>query len=388
MQLDKVQLIGLSAAALCIDNASLKYSLKDKKRNTHVLRRICQERFGVYTGTGVGGVTSLMSCLSNHILSPQEVLFKNLRSQLEDSCIGSESNDTIADMEQKMIQPPRFNPFAVSMTMPNAGGARIGIKYSLKGPNNTYCAACSAGTVALGHAFRAIRSGAIDIAMAGGMEYLGDDFGSIFRSFDVGKVLVKNCKNPMKANRPFDKGRSGFLFSEGGCALMMIEELEHARKRDARIFAEITAFAETFDAHSIMIMEPRGKQVRKVIMDALSDAHLSSHEIDYVNAHGTGTAMNDEIEASVIDDIFGKNVLINSTKSLTGHAIGASGAIEAAVTALSIHHKTTHICRNLEDPVRDLGFVTSSGKYSIRKALTQSFAFGGHNAVLVLEACE
>jgi 3-oxoacyl-[acyl-carrier-protein] synthase II len=198
------------------------------------------------------------------------------------------------------------------------------------------------------------------------------------------RALATRNDEPDKANRPFDKDRTGFLFSEGGGAVFVIETLEHAQNRGARIYAEIAGYAETCDGFNIMMIESGGAQILKMLELAFADAGLSAQDVDYINAHGTGTRLNDETETAVIEKVFRKDVLVNSTKSLIGHTLGASGAIEALVTALSIHHKTTHVCRNLDQPMKDLNFVTRVDSYPIRTGLSQSFGFGGHNAVLIL----
>lgn len=379
LQLDQSQLISLGAANLALKDASITYSLKDKKKNTYILDNVLPSKAGVYLGTGIGGVKSLVSCTSNHIFAPTKAEIDDVFSQSE------ESESKYHQIIQQVDIASRYNPFVVTMTMPNACSARIGLKYSLTGPNNTYCSACASGTVSLGHAFKAVKGGAVNVALAGGTEYLADDYGGIFRGFDVSGTLVRNCDDPEKANRPFDKNRSGFLFAEGGGAVLVVEELSHALERGARIYAEITGFAESFDAHSIMGMTEDGAEVKRMIGDALNQAALKAVDIDYVNTHGTGTTQNDITESSAIKDIFRDDVLVNSTKSLTGHVIGGSGAIEASVTALSIFNGTTHICKNLSDPISDLNFVTKVDNYSIRTAVSQSFAFGGHNAIVVLE---
>lgn len=148
--------------------------------------------------------------------------------------------------------------------------------------------------------------------------------------------------------------------------------------------AEIIGFAETFDAHSMMSLAPEGQQIEHMIRQALLDASVSPEEVDYINAHGTGTKNNDEIEADVIDRMFGKSVRVNSTKSIVGHTIGASGAIEALVTALTLRDGKTHVCKNLDQPLRDLSFVHTVEVFDPNVALSQSFAFGGHNAAIVL----
>lgn len=371
LQLDDSQLLSLGAAYLALQDASITYSIKDEKKNTYLLDGVSPSKGGVYIGTGIGGAKSLTSCTTNHVFTPTKALL---------------TEDEYQEVNQHINIAPRYNPFIVTMTMPNACSARIGLKYSITGPNNTFCTACASGTVALGKAFNAVRSGTISYALAGGVEYLADNYGGIFRGFDVSGTLVKNCDDPATANRPFDKDRSGFLFAEGGGAVLVIEELSHALERGARIYSEITGFSETFDAHSIMGMTENGDEVKRMIHDALDQSELKPAEIDYVNTHGTGTMQNDVTESAVIADIFAGDVLVNATKSLTGHVIGASGAIEASVTALSLFNKTTHICKNLSDPISDLNFVTEVKDYPIRRAVTQSFAFGGHNAVLVLES--
>ena len=260
----------------------------------------------------------------------------------------------------------------------------LGIRFSITGPNQTVCTACASGTMAIGQAFEAIAAGTADAALAGGAEYLADDYGGVFRGFDTAKTLVKNCDDPPTANCPFDRKRSGFLFAEGGSAVLVLEELSRALGRGAPVIAEVLSSAETFDAHSVMSIDPSAKQIRRMIARALDEANVTPGEIDYINTHGTATEQNDEIEARTIEAVFGTRPLINATKSLTGHTIGAAGAIETAITALSIARKTTHACKNLEEPVRPLNFVTTAGAFDIKTAFTQSFAFGGHNAGLVL----
>jgi 3-oxoacyl-[acyl-carrier-protein] synthase II len=279
--------------------------------------------------------------------------------------------------------PPKFHPFAVTMSMPNSAAGTLGIKYSLYGPNCAVCNACAAGTTAIGQAFGAIRRNEIDWALAGGTEFLHDDYGGTFRGFDVAGTLVKGCESD--ANRPFDKNRSGFLFAEGGCAVLVLESLDHAIQRHAPPpLAETCAFAETFDALSMMGPDPSGVQVERMVRMALANAGMEAPDIDYINAHDTGTRANDDVEAAVIERIFGDRPLVNATKSLTGHAIGASGAIEAAVTAISLQSQATHACKNIREPIRPLNFVRESGHYPMKAALTQSFGFGGHNAALLM----
>ncbi len=385
--LDKLQLLVLVSADQAVKAAGLRCSTKDKRKNTFTLEDIVPSRCGVYIGTSMGGWDTISSCFSYHRIKPLlsliEQMGEGFKNGQDDKEVKANLNRIDTFMNERM--PSFFNPFSISMAIPNTCSAIIGIKYSLTGPNNTTCCACASGTVALGSAFREIRSGNLDLALSGGAECLNDGVGMAFRGFDITGTLVKDCREPMKANRPFDQNRSGFLFSEGGSGVLVLEEMEHAIKRGAKILAEISAFAQSFDGFNIMRIHPEGKQIKRMIIDVVKQAGLLPFEIDYINAHGTGTEVNDGTEVSIIDDIFGDKVLVNSTKSLIGHTLGASGAIEAAVAVLSILNKTTHVCKNLEEPINGLNFVRRVDEYPIRRVLSQSFAFGGHNAALIFE---
>lgn len=383
MQIDMASVIGLAAAKQAIDAAGLKCRQVDEKKNTFTIDKLSSSRCGVYIGTGIAGITTFTDSLANHCFT--SVMEKLVRLSKIPELSSGPVADEILKARQCLRMPPRFNPFSVSMIMPNATAALIGIKYGLTGLNTTFTSACAAGTVAIGQAFRAISTGEIDCAIAGGVEYLGDEFGGIFKGFDIAKTLVRDCTAPETANRPFDKKRTGFLLAEGGGAIVVLENLESALRRSVQPVAEITGFAESFDAYSMMAAEPSGRIVEDMIHRVLDNAEVRVQDIDYINAHATGTQLNDDVEATVIERIFGSAPLVNATKSLIGHSIGAAGAIETAVTALSIRDQTTHICKNLDDPVRPLNFVTKPGQYPINTALTHSFAFGGHNAALVLK---
>jgi 3-oxoacyl-[acyl-carrier-protein] synthase II len=378
MQSDMTAMLASAAAYQALSMAKVEALLTNEKKNSYTLQNIDASRIGVYIGTGIGGISSFAASEGNHVLSAVQKLL----SQENNGMIGSGRNDS--ELSKVIRFPPRYNPFSVTMSMPNTAAATLGIKYSIHGPNITVCNACAAGTTAIGRAFMAIRSGEADTALAGGVEYLYDDYGGIFRAFDTAKTLVKAGDDPLKANRPFDKARTGFLFAEGGAALLVIESLDNAIARGVQPIAEISSFAETFDAYSMMSPDPSGHHTECMLRTAISNSDISTRDIDYINTHGTGTVVNDQIEANTIERIFGDKPLVNSTKSLIGHTIGASGAIEVAVTALSVQSQTTHICKNLEDPIVPLRFVREAKTYPIQKAITQSFAFGGHNAALVL----
>lgn len=381
-QNDLVSLMAVHASREAVSASGLCAEEKNKRARTSFVVGVEPSRAGVYMGTGVGGATSFLANHSYQVLARR----KRELSEIKDSLDAADPRvDALESIVQNFVIGPRFNPFVVSMLMPNALSSLLGLKFTFTGPNLTYAIACASGTVAIGNAFRAIRSGEIDIALAGGSEYLDDPYGGIFLGFDIAGALVRDCADPDSANRPFDESRSGFLFSQGGTAVFLLEEWDRAIGRGATVIAEIAGYGESFDAHSMMQIDPDGIEIERMIRLALDDARLGPANIQYVNAHGTGTQANDPTESGVIERVFGHGVLVNSTKSLIGHTIGASGAIEAAVTALSLKHQTTHGCRNLENPISDLNFVRSVEPQDISAAFTQSFAFGGHNAGLVLK---
>lgn len=272
----------------------------------------------------------------------------------------------------------RFNRMIIPMMMTNAAAAWVSILFGIKGPAWTLNAACASGTCAIGEAYRKIADGYCDTAIAGGVECLEDSSGSTMRGFDALGALTTS---PDGIPRPFSTERSGFLFSEGGGCVLVLEEFEHARRRVARVYAEIAGYAMNSDAHNIVRMEDSG-----VSIDALLEDLLDGCRPAYFNAHGTGTPMNDQIEAAAIRRLFGDAAhqpLINSTKGFIGHTIGASGAIEAAVAALSIHEGKIH-GNILGEPMPDLNLVKETVEMPIESAVSVSFGFGGHNAALFL----
>lgn len=380
LQLDPVAMLALGAAREAIGRAGFTLAPAGERSRNFVLSGADSARTGVFFGTGLGGAITFLQNHTYHLLRKPRAALASYIEKHE----GSGDREMLQAIVEQLAHGTRFNPFEVSMVMPNAPAAAIGIKYNLTGPNQTCCLACASGTVAVGNAFRAVRDGRVDVAVSGGCEYFADEHGHIFRSFDVSGTLVREFADPQTANRPFDEKRSGFLFSQGGAAALVLEDLEHAQRRGAPILAEVIGFAETFDAHSMMSLAPGGKQIERMIRATLSDAGLSPDAVDYVNAHGTGTKNNDEIEAGVIDRVFGKSVRVNSTKSLLGHTIGASGAFEALVTALTLHDGKTHVCKNLDTPLLDLNFVRRVERFDPQVGLSQSFAFGGHNAAVVM----
>lgn len=380
-QNDPVSLMAAQAAREALSESGLDLEEKNKRARTSFVAGVDPARAGVFMGTGVGGATTFLKNHSFQTLARQKQRLHEIRDSLDGDSRARQIDEILA----RLVIGPRFNPFVVSMLMPNAVSSLLGLKFTFTGPNVTYAIACASGTVAIGNAFQAVRSGEIDLALAGGSEFLDDHYGSIFLGFDIAGALVRDCDDPDRANRPFDERRSGFLFSQGGAAVLLLEEWDRAIGRGARVLAEVAGYGESFDAHSMMQIDPDGVEIERMIRMALTDAGVEPGDVQYVNAHGTGTLANDPTEAGVIKRVFSPGVLVNSTKSMIGHTIGASGALEAAVTALSLKYQTTHVCRNLENPVADLNFVRTVEPREISAAFTQSFAFGGHNAGLVLK---
>jgi 3-oxoacyl-[acyl-carrier-protein] synthase II len=355
LQLDLCQQMVLDAAFQAVSLSGIGHTEIDPKKKIMRLDGVDPRRSGVFIGTGAGGITSLLTAHSTHI-SP---------------------------MQKNLFAPVKYNPFTVPMMMINGSADILGIRFSIHGINRTVSTACASGTMAIGEAFRAISEGTIDFALAGGVEYLHDPTGGIFRGFDSAGTLTRNTAVE-SCNCPFDQNRSGFLFSEGGCAMFVIESLEQAELRGSVPLAEIKAYKEKFEAYNLMMMEPDGKQIESLLRSVVAQASLDLHQIDYINAHGTGTVLNDQIEADVIERVFGSDVLVNSTKSLTGHVLGASGALEAAVTVLSVCHNKIHGSKNIKTQVKSLNFTRETISHPVKNALTESFGFGGHLAALVI----
>ena len=365
-QLDPVSKNAVHTAFRAVEAAGIPVRMTNEKRRTYTMEGVESERAGVFVGTGVGGVHTIGESYAHQICVPIAAAL--------DERVGNH-----------LVFPKRFNPFTVPMLMPNAAAANIGIKLGVTGPNLTYALACASGTAAIGHCYRAIKRGELSLGLAGGSEYLFDAYGTIFRGFDAVKTLAHGFQPREAANRPFDENRSGFLFSQGGAALLLLESETHARKRDAVPIAEIAGYAESTDAYSIMMMAENGQQIERMLGKLHQEATVRPDTVDYVNAHGTGTRLNDEVEAALISRVYRKDVMVNSTKALIGHTIGASGAIEAAVLALSIQRGQVHGMPYLDAPMADLHFVRHAAAAPIDTAVSHSFAFGGHNTALLLK---
>ena len=285
----------------------------------------------------------------------------------------------------------RITPFFIPMVIPNMGAGQISIIYGTRGPNLCLTTACAAGTHAVGEAFRSIANDECDVAITGGSE-------SVICPLAVGgfhamKALSTRNDQPEKASRPFERDRDGFIISEGA-GVLILEELEHAKARGATIYAEVAGYGLSGDGYHMAAPPEDGNGAVRCMKMALKDAGMNPEDVDYINAHGTSTPLNDVVETRAIKTTFGDQaykLAISSTKSMTGHMLGGAGGIEAVFTALSIKHQIAPPTMNLEnpDPECDLDYVPNQArKMKIRAAMSNSFGFGGTNAVLIMKQYE
>jgi len=335
--------IALAAAMKAVDDSGLPATMP------------VPERSAVYFGTGIGGL---------------DVYEDNNKVYLERGY-------------------SRVNPFSLPGTIPNMAAFAIGRQFQCLGPNFTITTACATSTQALGEACELIRRDRADVVISGGTEAMIRDFALV--GFIAMRGLTSSFNdNPERASRPFDLNREGFVFSEGAGALT-VEELEHARKRGAHIYAEIVGHAASSDGFHMAAPDPEGAGPSRAMQWALADANLNPADIDYINAHGTSTALNDSTETRAIKKVFGDQaykIPISSTKSMLGHAMGASGALEAIVCAQAIQHGWLPPTINYEtpDPECDLDYVPNQPRQvSVDTTLSNSFGLGGQNACLVLK---
>ena len=281
------------------------------------------------------------------------------------------------------------HPLLAPMMISNIAPANVAIKLNLQGPCHAVVTACASGTDAIGEALSWVRRGRADMMMAGGTEAALTPLG--LASFTaIQAVSTKYNDKPEKASRPFDAGRDGFVMSEGS-GIVVLEELEHAKKRGAKIYAELLGYGATCDANHLTAPHPEGLGAVRAMRRALDDAGVTVDDIDYINAHGTSTPANDPVETKAIKKVFGERaskIKVSSTKSMVGHLLGAAGGVEAIVTCLALQDQYYPCTRNLEnpDPECDLDFVPNKGiSATMRTAMSNSFGFGGHNGVLVFK---
>ncbi|MFG6195843.1 beta-ketoacyl-[acyl-carrier-protein] synthase family protein [Nonomuraea sp. JJY05] len=307
------------------------------------------ERRAVVTGTGYGGVAT------------QEVAFGTLD-------------------ERGRAWP---GPLHIPMSMHNAAAAEISIRHAFLGPSMAVATACASGSHAIGEGMRLVRDGTADVVLAGGME--AGVRASALVGFGRAGTLSRRASEPERASRPFDAGRDGFVLGEGA-AFLVLERLEDALDRGAHVYAELSGYGRTSDGHHLTAPDPGGDGAYRCMRAALADAGIAAADVVHVNAHATSTRLNDEIEARAIARLFGEYAVpVTGSKSVIGHALGASGAIEAVISLLTLHERTVHPTANLDhqDPACPVDVVTAPRPIVPGPVLSNSFAFGGHNATLV-----
>lgn len=314
------------------------------------------DRVGVLTGCGLGGL-----------------------SMLEDTC-------KVLDKRG----PKRVSPFFIPMMIANMAPGMISIHFGAKGPNASISTACAAGTHAVGDAFKIIKRGGADAMITGGVESVITR--TCIAGFNAMKALSTRNDEPEKASRPFDRDREGFVVGEG-CGILILETLEGAIKRGARIYAEIYGYGMSGDGYHMSAPSPDGEGAARCMKSAIDDAGIPYSMIDYINAHGTSTQLNDLYETKAIKSVFkdkAYSIPISSTKSMTGHLLGGAGGIETVFTALTIHEGIIPPTINLDNPDEecDLDYVPNiARKMNVDVAMSNSFGFGGTNATLILKKC-
>ncbi|MEI6608519.1 MAG: beta-ketoacyl-ACP synthase II [Deltaproteobacteria bacterium] len=339
---DNFAIYSLAAAAMAMEDAGLTISPE------------IAERVGVIIGSAIGGLATL-----EHEI---ETLYKS--------------------------GPRRISPFSVPAILANLGSGHVSIRFGAKGPINCAVTACASGTSAIGDAYKTIVYGDADAMITGGVEAAITQLA--VGGFAAMKALSTSNDDPPIASRPFDKGRNGFVIAEG-CGVLILEELSFALKRGARIYGEIAGYGCSSDAFHLAAPPPGHEGAIRSMKVALKDAGMNPPDIDYINAHGTSTPLNDLYEAQAIKTLFGEHaykLLVSSTKSMTGHMLGGTGAVEAIFSILALQHGIIPPTINLDDPDDecDLDFVPKVARHKeINTAMSNSFGFGGVNAVLILK---
>ncbi|MBM4440491.1 MAG: beta-ketoacyl-ACP synthase II [Candidatus Rokubacteria bacterium] len=315
--------------------------------------KVDSERFGVLIGSGIGGITTLL------------------------------------DGEHVLLQkgPDRVSPFIIPMLIVNMASGLVSMRFGAKGPNSSVVTACATGNHAIGDAYKMIKYDDADIMIAGGAEAMIVPL--TIAGFCAMKAMSTRNDEPQKASRPFEAGRDGFVCGEGA-GIVVLESLEHAVRRDARIYAEVIGYGMTGDAHHMTAPDPEGDGAARAMKLALKTARLAPEDVGYINAHGTSTPYNDKFETLAIKRVFGEHarrLAVSSTKSMTGHLLGAAGGVEAIATALALHHGILPPTINYDtpDPECDLDYIPNQArKHDVEVALSNAFGFGGTNATIAL----
>ncbi len=338
---DLIQQYSIAAAQMAVEDSALNLEAVDKTR------------VGVITGSGIGGILTF-----------------------EDQC-----------WTYKEKGPGKVSPFFIPMMIIDIVPGLISIKYGFKGPNYATVSACCSSAHAIADATRIIQRGEADVVITGGAEAAITEMA--YAGFCQARALSTRNDDPEHASRPFDVDRDGFVMGEGA-AILVLESEAHAKKRGARVYAEILGAGMTADAHHITAPAPDGDGAARCMQLAVADAGLQLEQIDYVNTHGTSTPLGDIAETAAIKRVFGERagkLLVNSTKSMIGHMLGCAGAMETATVALELHHQFVHQTINIQnqDPQCDLDYVREGGRQvSINYGISNSFGFGGHNITLAL----
>ena len=319
--------------------------------------RVDAERFGVLIGSGIGGITTL--------LDGEDV--------------------------RKTKGPDRVSPFIIPMLIVNMASGLVSMRFGAKGPNSSVVTACATGNHAIGDAYRMIRYDEADVMIAGGAEAIIVPL--TIAGFCSMKAMSTRNDEPEKASRPFDANRDGFVCGEGA-GIVILESLEHARRRDARIYGEVIGYGMTGDAHHMTAPDPEGDGAARAMALALKTGRLAPSDVGYINAHGTSTPYNDRFETIAIKRVFGdhaRKLAVSSTKSMTGHLLGAAGGVEAIATILALHHGVLPPTINYEtpDPECDLDYIPNQArKQDVDVALSNAFGFGGTNATLAFRKAD
>ena len=317
--------------------------------------KLDRERFGVFLGSAEGGIFTS---------------YENIRTLIEKG-------------------PNRVSPFFIPMMISNMPAAYLAIRYGAKGPNICVVTACATATHTMIEAYNTIRRDEADIILAGGAESAISPLG--VAGFAAIKALSTRNDEPERASRPFDADRDGFILGEGA-GVLILEELEHAKSRGAKIYAEITGYGSTCDAFHITAPDPEGEGAARAMRQAVERSGWKSGDVDLINAHGTSTPLNDKMEAKAIRSVFGETterVMVNSTKSMIGHGLGAAGALETIAAIQSIAEGFVHPTLNLDnqDPECDILVVGKEGaRRDVHRVLINNFGFGGHNGVLAIQS--
>jgi 3-oxoacyl-[acyl-carrier-protein] synthase II len=340
-RMDRFTQFGLAAALQAVEESGL------------VVTHSNRDKIGVVVGTGIGGMSTLFE--------QAKVFFDR--------------------------GPDRVSPFLVPMMLPDSAPGMIALNLGVRGPNFTVVSACASGTNALGEATEVIRRGSADVVIAGGAEAVIVPIA--MAGLSVMTALTTNNEIPEKASRPFDMNRDGFVMGEGA-AIMVLETIEHALERKARILGEISGYGASNDAFHISAPAENGAGAAICMQAALDNARLTVNDIDYINAHGTSTQLNDKSESAAIKTVFGErayNIPVSSTKSMTGHLLGAAGALEALICIKSLQDSILPPTINYEtpDPECDLDYVPNQARQkTVTHILSNSFGFGGHNASIII----